>query len=131
MKSRWFVVAMLVVLVASVALVPAAQAASAKQIATLKASTAYPSATGKAVFKDKPGEQEFQVEVEHVKALAGTQLKVMVDGKQVGTMKVNSLGAARLNRNSTRGQTVPAIHSGSIVRVRTASGVLVASGKFQ
>lgn len=132
MKKQWFMIAMLVAFVASLALTslaPVAQAANDIRV-SLKGSAQYPNAKGTAKYKDRGGEQEFQVEVENVKKLAGKKLSVFVNGNKVGTMQINQFGAGRLELNSDQGDKVPAIRGGSKVKVKTGAGVLVVSGSF-
>lgn len=132
MKKQWFMIAMLVAFVASLALTslaPVAQAANDIRI-SLKGSAQFPNAKGTAKYKDRGGEQEFQVEVENVKKLAGKKLSVFVNGSKVGTMRINQFGAGRIELNSDRGDNVPAISGGSKVQVKTGAGVLVVSGSF-
>lgn len=135
MKKQWFLVTMLSVFVASLvftslALAPVVQAKGSDIRISLKGSGQYPNAKGTAKYRDRGGEKEFQVEVENVKALAGKTLNVLVNGTKVGSLKVSSLGAGSLNMNSSRGNKVPAIKSGSKVQVKTSAGVLVVSGQF-
>lgn len=104
----------------------------------LGGSPAYPFTTGKAKYKVDGTEREFQVEIEAVcyynscgpTPLFGTVVRVYADGVLVGNMRVSALGTARLNRNTDRGQVVPNIAVGSLVEVKTRTGVLVASGRF-
>src|SRR5690348_3852901 len=84
----------------------------------LKPGTAYRQATGSAEYKAKPGEREFQVEVEHIAGLAGKSVRIVVNGTLVGLAKVSSLGNAQLDRNTELGQAVPNIVHGSSVVVR-------------
>lgn len=96
----------------------------------LKASKAFPAAKGSATFKAKPGERELQAEVEHIRRLAGKHVTFYVAGKPLGTAKVGALGSAHISRNSERGQFVPAVGSGTVVKVKTAARVLIVSGSF-
>jgi hypothetical protein len=130
MKIKLFVLA---------ALVPAImvggfqQGALAKGIKTripLSASAAYPKATGKAVYKVNGAEREFQVEVDNVKRLAGQSVTISVNGVQVGSATVNSLGTAHLNLNTNLGNAVPFIKTGDQVQAKSAAGKLIASGTF-
>ena len=107
-----------------------AKGGGTKTVIALSPSADYPNAKGKAVYKVKGSEREFQVEVENIKKLAGKTVKVYVNGAQVGSATVDSLGAAQLNRNTDLGQTVPSIKAGDTVQVQTAAGKLIASGKF-
>jgi hypothetical protein len=97
---------------------------------TLKAGPKFPKAKGTAKYRNRGGERELQVEVENVKNLAGKTLNVFAKGNKVGTMKINQLGAGRLELNSTLGHTVPNMGPGSKVQVKTAQGVIVVAGTF-
>jgi len=96
----------------------------------LKPAKAFPAAKGSAKFKATAEERELQVEVEHVRRLAGKRVVFIVSGKKIATKKVNRFGAAEINRNSERGQFVPAVRAGTSVRVKTAVGVLIVKGSF-
>jgi hypothetical protein len=96
----------------------------------LKPAKAFSAAKGSAKFKATAEERELQVEVEHVRRLAGKRVVFIVGGKKVATKKVNRFGAAEINRNSERGQFVPAVSKGTTVRVKTAGGVLIVGGSF-
>jgi hypothetical protein len=96
----------------------------------LRPSTAFPKATGSAQYQSQPGQREFQVEVEHLTSLAGHYVLVQANGANVGWAKVSSTGIAQLTRNTELGQSVPSIVHGSTVKVKTGSGVLIASGTF-
>ena len=100
---------------------------------TLTPGTAFANAKGKAKYKNRGGEQEFQVEAENIISLQGQMVAVCVNGSRVGGATVNSFGEAELNLNSDLGQSVPAIVSGSQVSVRTGntcSGAVIVSGTF-
>jgi hypothetical protein len=96
----------------------------------LKPAKAFPAAKGSAKFKSTAGERELQVEVEHVRRLAGKRVVFIVGGKKIATKKINRFGAAEINRNSRQGQFVPAVGAGTSVRVKTAAGVLIVKGSF-
>ena len=96
----------------------------------LKAAKAFPAAKGSAKVTAKPGERELEVEVEHIRRLAGKRVAFFVGGKKLGTAKVGALGGAQIDRNSERGQFVPPVSAGTRVRVRTAAGFLIAKGSF-
>ncbi|MBI3416216.1 MAG: hypothetical protein HY043_13050 [Verrucomicrobia bacterium] len=96
----------------------------------LVASTTFPNAKGAAKFRDRSNQQEFQVEAEVSRRFAGSVFTVCVNGQPVGGMVVDAFGKARLSFDSKLGQTVPAIQAGSLVEVKTATGVLVLSGRF-
>lgn len=107
-----------------------AEAKGAETIIRLNGSSSFPGVSGKAKYKVDGNQREFEVEIQDANRLAGQTLTVIANGKTVGTMRVNSLGSASLERNTNRGQTVPTITSGSTVRITTSTGVLVASGRF-
>jgi len=96
----------------------------------LKSARVFPAAKGSAKFKATAEERELHVEVEHVRRLAGKRVVFIVGGKQIATKKVNRFGAAEINRNSQRGQFVPAVGAGTSVKVKTAGGALVVKGSF-
>ena len=127
------IISALFALVAMVAvLAPAAMASgggTTRSIA-LHGSVSFPNATGKAVYKVNGSERELQIEVEHIKVLAGKHVNVFVNGNKLASPLVSSLGIARVNRNTDKGQFVPTIKTGSTVRVRTLGGTLIASGTF-
>jgi hypothetical protein len=107
--------------------VPAASAATNVHRATLSGSQAFPGVNGKAKFQVDNGVRELEAQIEDANALAGKTVRFRVDGKLVGSATVNALGTARIRRT---GATVPPVHTGSTIRVRRPSGVLVASGRF-
>lgn len=127
-RRIWFVTLLAIAMLLSLA--PSAYANQADLRISLRGGVAFANAKGTAKYRDRSGEREFQVEVENVKALAGRTLSVFVGSVKVGSMKVTALGAARLDLNSTRGQAVPVIRSGSVVQVRTGTGTLVVFGRF-
>jgi hypothetical protein len=127
------IISALIALVAMVAvLAPAAMASgggTTRSIA-LHGSVSFPNATGKAVYKVNGSERELQIEVEHIKVLAGKHVNVFVNGNKLASPLVSSLGIARVSRNTDKGQFVPTVKSGLPVRVRTLGGTLIASGTF-
>ena len=117
-------------LLALAALAVAAPAVQAKndpgmRIA-LKSSPAFPGASGKAKFQNRD-QRELEIEVEHVRRLAGRRVNFFVNSTKVGSARVNRLGAAQINR---RGASFPAIAAGTRVKVKTATGRLIVSGQF-
>jgi hypothetical protein len=117
-------------LVAFAALAFAAPAVQAKggpgtRIA-LKASSAFPGASGKAKFQNQ-GQRELEIEVEHVRRLAGKRVNFFVNSTKVGSARVSGLGAAQVNR---RGASFPAIKAGTRIRVKTVGGTTIVSGRF-
>ena len=125
-----FFVLMGSIVMSSFPLAPAAEAKGTVVQIALHGSAQFPNAKGTAKYKVDGTEREFQVEVENIKKLAGRRLYVFVDGAKVGSFVVTSLGTGRMNRNTTRGQAVPFIISGSLVTVKTGGGALVVSGQF-
>ena len=122
-------------LIACVAMVVvAAPAASAKGGVTrtiaLKGSISFPGATGKATSKVNGSERELEIDVQHIRALAGKHVNVNVNGSRLASPLVSSLGHFSVNRNTGAGQHVPVIRAGSTVRIRTLGGTLIASGTF-
>lgn len=130
MKLKLFVLAALLAAVMLGGFHQGALAKGIKTVAVLSPSAGFANAKGKAVYKVNGSEREFQVEVENVKKLAGKSVKIFVNGTQVGSAMVNSLGTARLNRNTDLGQAVPSIKAGDVVQIKTGGGTLVVSGKF-
>ena len=108
----------------------AAQRPGVELQTALHGSAMFPNADGKARFRDRGGEQELEVEVEDAHALAGTTVRVFVNGNRVGTIRLTRFGNGQLNLNRDQGETVPAVKTGTTVRVRTAAGALVVSGSF-
>jgi hypothetical protein len=104
---------------------PAVQAKGGTRI-VLKASASFPGAGGKAKFQTE-GQRELEIEVEHVRRLAGKRVDFFVNTTKVGSARVNGLGAAQVDR---RGATFPAIKAGSRIKVKTAGGTTIVSGRF-
>lgn len=107
-----------------------AKAAEVIKRASVSGSTTYPAVNGEAKWKSKGGERQLEVQIEDAGKLAGKRLAVRIRGKLVGHMRVNSLGRARLEKNTEAGQSVPESVAGRAVKIRTGDGVLVASGRF-
>ena len=128
MRKRIAITIVGVLAAAALVAVPTAGAATNVHTATLKGSASFPAVTGKAKFSVDNGIRQLEAQIENAKRLAGTNVRFRVDGVLVGTAKVSSLGTARINKS---GSVVPAVHTGSTIRVRRASnGALVASGRF-
>jgi hypothetical protein len=123
--KRIFIPLTIVALAALALAAPAVQAKDGRIIA-LKASSAFPGAKGKAKFQTE-GQRELEIEVEHVRRLAGKQVNFFVGAKKVGSKRISALGAAQLDR---RGSNFPAVNSGTRISVKTASGRLIVSGRF-
>src|SRR4029078_9862985 len=108
------IISALIALVAMAAvLAPAALASgggTTRSIA-LHGRVSFPDATGQAVYKVNGTERELQIEVEHIKALAGKRVNVFVNGNKLASPLVNSFGGARGNRHNERGQSGTTIRS--------------------
>ena len=125
MKRSWIITGLLAALIGAATLAPAVQAKAGTRIA-LKASKAYPGASGKAKFQ-AAGQRELEIEVEHVRRLAGKRVNFFVGSTRVGSARINGLGAAQV---TLRGSSFPIVHSGTVIKVKTARGATVVSGKF-
>jgi len=132
MRRTTFITALIACLALAVAIAPTASAkgGGTQRTISLKGSVSFPNATGKAVSKVNGNERELEVDVQHIRSLAGKRVNVNVNGHLLATPLVNSLGHFTVNRNTGAGQAVPTIKAGSTVRVRTLGGTLVASGTF-
>jgi hypothetical protein len=93
----------------------------------LKPAKAFPTAKGSAQFKAKAGERQLEVEVEHVRRLAGKRVTFFVGGQKLGSGKIGALGAAQIER---RNSAAPAVGAGTAVSVKTAGGTLIVRGSF-
>jgi len=91
---------------------------------------AYPSAHGRAKFKDSGGELELEIEAERLRGLVGAQLHFFVGGRFVGRALVDQFGKVALNLDSEDGDAVPASVSQRRVTVKTQDGTLVVGGFF-
>jgi predicted PilT family ATPase len=132
MRRTSFITGLIALVAIAAVLAPAAMAkggGTTRSIA-LHGSVSFPNATGKAVYKVDGTERELQIEVEHIRVLAGKHVNVFVNGNKLASPLVSSLGAINVNRNTGKGQFVPTIKTGSTVRVRTLGGTLIASGTF-
>lgn len=109
-----------------------AEAKSVKIIkrAALSGAASFPAVNGEAKWAAKGGERELEVQIEDAKALKGKRLTVRIGGRVVGHMRVTTLGRARLVKATEAGQSVPQSVTGKAVRITTAGGTLVASGRF-
>ncbi|HUZ15070.1 MAG TPA: hypothetical protein VMU72_02690 [Gaiellaceae bacterium] len=116
---------------AAVIAVPAALATTSDRQIAVHAGPSFPKATGSAQYQSQPGQREFQVELNHLKSLAGRSVLVRANGVTVGQAKVSSRGIVEFTRNTELRQSVPQIAHGSTVTVVTgAAHTLVASGTF-
>jgi hypothetical protein len=117
-------------LMAVIAPIAAAKGGGVTRTIALHGSVSFPGATGHATSKTSAEERELEVEVQHVRALAGKRVNVFVNGIKWTSPRVSSLGAFNVQRSTQRGQRVPRITNSSTVRVRTLGGTLIASGSF-
>ena len=124
--KRMFIPVAIVALAALALAAPAVHAKDGARIIPLKASSSFAGAKGKAKFQ-VDGQRELEIEIEHVRRLAGQRVNFFVNAKRVGSKRISALGAAQLDR---RGSAFPAINSGTRISVKTASGRLIASGRF-
>jgi hypothetical protein len=111
-------------------IIPAMAVAAIDWQITLAGSNAYPGASGGAQYQSQQGHREVQVEVQHVRALAGRTVTFSAGGMMLGRATVSRAGQADVTRNTELRQAVPAITHGSTVSVRTTRGRLIASGRF-
>ena len=125
--KRTFIPLAVLALAALALAVPAVQAKGGPGTRIgLKASSAFPGASGKAKFQNE-GQRELEIEVEHVRRLAGKRVNFYVNSTKVGSARVNGLGAAQINR---RGASFPSVGAGTRIKVKTAAGKLIVSGSF-
>jgi hypothetical protein len=90
----------------------------------------HPRTTGAAQYQSQPGQRELQVELEHLRWLAGKKVTFYARGSAFGTAKVSKRGIVQIDRNTERGQSVPDVVHGSTVKARTSTGLLIAHGRF-
>jgi hypothetical protein len=110
---------------------PAAQAATEVQLfARLHGSASFSRATGSSEYERTTRQRDVEVTVNNIARLAGKRVTVYVNLKKVGTILVSSTGRAHREWSTEHGQSVPFASAGNPVRVRTASGTLVASGTY-
>jgi opacity protein-like surface antigen len=126
MKRTVILTVSLLALAALAVAAPAVQAKGGGTRVALKPGASFPGASGKAKFQNE-GQRELEIEVEHVRRLAGKRVNFFVNSTKVGSARVSGLGAAQINR---RGASFPAIKAGTRVKVKTAAGKLIVSGRF-
>ena len=94
--------------------------------AALRGSSAYPNARGHADYDTgMMGRRHFGMDLWNLGGLAGKTLTVAAGGHNLATVRVGSGGRCHFGRS---GSGVPRLSSGTVVRVRTSGGKLVASG---
>ena len=125
--KRMFIPVAVLVLAALALAAPAVQAKGGPgtRIA-LKSTGAFPGASGKAKFQNE-GQRELEIEVEHVRRLAGKRVNFFVNSTKVGSARISGLGAAQVTR---RGAAFPAVHAGTRVKVKTTAGTTIVAGRF-
>lgn len=84
---------------------------------------------GKARYREDGVKRALKVEVQNLTRFAGQSLTVTVNNGFVGRIVVNALGNGTLELETQRGQAVPKIVRGNVVKVSNAAGVLQ-SGTF-
>src|SRR4029450_3108258 len=127
MKRTVILTVSLLALAALAVAAPAVQAKGEPGIRiALKSAGPVPGASGQAKFQHQ-GPGELEIEVEHVRRLAGKRVNFFVNSTKVGSARVNGLGAAQVNR---RGASFPTIDAGTRIKVKTAAGKLIVSGQF-
>jgi hypothetical protein len=105
----------------------AAQARGMNLQAGLRGSGAYPPVRGHSGYQSGWQGRHMQVALWNARRLAGRTLVVFVHGTRVGALRIGRGGWGGLSL----GHGVPACSPGTVIRVRTRSGVLVASGTFR
>ena len=125
--KRTFIPLAILALAALALAVPAVQAKGGPgtRIA-LKSTGAFPGASGKAKFQNE-GQRELEIEVEHVRRLAGKRVNFFVNSTKVGSARISGLGAAQIER---RGSAFPAVHAGTRIKVKTTAGKTIVAGRF-
>jgi hypothetical protein len=117
-------------LVSCVCLAVAVPALAAGGTAALRPLKAYPGVAGTAQYEVNQGQRELQVEVAHVRSLAGRSVAIFVGGTKVGSARVNSRGVVEFSRNTEHGQRVPQVGAGTPIAVATVPGALMLVGSF-
>src|SRR5688572_8116595 len=84
---------------------------------------------GFAQFEIHSSRLELEVRIRQVNLPAGTQLAVIVDGANAGTMFLDGSGEGRLRLRTDEGQPVPAIVVGSTIAIQNA-GANILTGVF-
>lgn len=95
--------------------------------AGLHGSHAYPRVTGTAGYEPGDHGRELDVHLSRATRLAGSHLVIYLHGIRTGTMTVSRSGYAHMDRHAG----VPLCRAGQVIRIRTRSGALVASGTFR
>jgi hypothetical protein len=128
MKRTLMIPFVLVALVAAAMIAPSVQAKGGKDGTriVLRPTSAFSGAKGSAKSQVE-GQRELEIEVEHVRRLAGKRVNFFVNSSKVGSARVNGLGRAQIIR---RGATFPAIKAGTRIKVKTTGGATIVAGRF-
>lgn len=94
--------------------------------AGLHGSSAYPAVRGHADFESS-WRRHLDVSVWNARRLAGRTVVVFVGRTRVGAMHIWRGGSGHFSR----GRGIPRCGPGTVIRIRTRSGALVASGTFR
>jgi len=106
---------------------PTALAAASRQIA-LRPSKAYPNARSTAQYQQQPGQREIQIEVEHIRSLAGHRVLVFVKGTRIGTARVSRRGIADLERTPSADGASRRLSPERAVKLRRRGGFTIVMG---
>lgn len=115
---------------ASTAPVGRTAAAEIDYFTWLNAGRQFAAARGNSEYDVQGSRREADVEVSGIGRLAGQRVTVFINGKKIGAMAVSRRGRAEREWSTARGQFVPVAGAGAQVRVRTANGTLIASGRY-
>ena len=128
MKRTLMVPFVLVALVAAAMIAPSVQAKGGKggTRIVLHPTSAFSGAKGSAKSQVE-GRRELEIEVEHVRRLAGKRVNFFVNSTKVGSARISGLGAAQVNK---RGSSFPAIKAGTRIKVKTTGGATIVAGRF-
>jgi hypothetical protein len=129
MNRIWKIFSLLLLSTLALAVVVPAALAAAAGVAALRPVKGYPGARGTAQYQAQSGQRELQVEVAHVRSLAGQPVVVYVGGAKIGEARVNSRGVVEFSRNTERRQRVPQVRPGTPVAVATHRAVIL-TGSF-
>lgn len=93
------------------------------------ADRAYPNARGKAEWK-RYGDQSLRLKVKAsgLNLPEGPSLEITMDGQKIGEMVIEG-NRARFERDSEKGEVVPAVHADQVIQVYFGSQLLL-TGKF-
>src|SRR3954451_24269870 len=128
MKRTLMVPFVLIALVAGAMIAPSGQAKGGEggTRIVLRPTSAFAGAKGSAKSQVE-GQRELEIEVEHVRRLAGKRVNFFVNTTKVGSARVNGLGAAQIDKRSSG---FPAISAGTRIKVKTTGGTTIVAGRF-